>query len=63
MGIDHERGVLKVNQIDAFDGTPILDLKAYFPTVDRVKDVVVPDRFKTWGDWVPEEGEPPEYYE
>ena len=63
LGIDHEKGVLEVNQIDAFEGTPVLDLKAYFPTVDRVKEVVVPERFKTWGEWVPEEGEPPEYYE
>ena len=63
LNVDHEEGIVEVNEIDAFDGTPILDLKVYFPTVDRVKNVVVPERFKEWGDWIPEEGEPPEYYE
>ena len=61
--MDHQEGVVEVNEIDAFDGTPILDLKVYFPTVDRVKGVVVPERFKELGDWIPEEGEPPEHYE
>jgi tRNA-Thr(GGU) m(6)t(6)A37 methyltransferase TsaA len=63
LGMDIEKGVLEINQIDAFDGTPVLDLKVYFPTEDRVKDVVVPERFKEWGDWIPEEGIEPEYYE
>ncbi len=61
--INHETGTVTVNQIDAFDGTPVLDLKVYFPTCDRVKDFVVPDRFKAWGEWVPPEGEAPECYE
>jgi tRNA (Thr-GGU) A37 N-methylase len=61
--VDHEKGLVAINQIDAFNGTPILDLKVYFPTVDRVKTVVVPDRFKEWGDWLPDEGIEPEYYE
>lgn len=63
LGMDIEKGVLELNQIDAFDGTPVLDLKVYFPTEDRVKDVVVPDRFKAWGDWLPDEGVELEYYE
>jgi tRNA-Thr(GGU) m(6)t(6)A37 methyltransferase TsaA len=61
--INHQTGTVTVNQIDAFDGTPVLDLKVYFPTCDRVKDPVVPDRFKAWGEWVPPEGEAPECYE
>jgi len=61
--VDHENGLVEINQIDAFEGTPILDLKVYFPTVDRVKTFVVPERFKEWGDWLPEEGIEPEYYE
>jgi tRNA-Thr(GGU) m(6)t(6)A37 methyltransferase TsaA len=61
--VDHEKGIVVVNQIDAFDETPVLDLKVYFPTCDRVKDVVVPERFRSWGEWMPPEGEPPECYE
>jgi tRNA (Thr-GGU) A37 N-methylase len=63
LGMDLDAGRLEVNQIDAFDGTPVLDLKVYFPTEDRVKDVVIPNRFKEWGEWLPEEGIEPEYYE
>lgn len=62
-GMDIDKGILEINQIDAFDETPVLDLKVYFPTEDRVKDVVVPDRFKEWGEWLPDEGIEPEYYE
>jgi tRNA (Thr-GGU) A37 N-methylase len=61
--MDIERGELVINEIDAFNGTPVLDLKSYFPTEDRVKDYVVPDRFNEWGEWLPEEGIKPEYYE
>jgi tRNA-Thr(GGU) m(6)t(6)A37 methyltransferase TsaA len=61
--INHEKGTVELNQIDAFDGTPVLDLKVYFPTCDRIKDPVVPERFKEWGEWAPPEGEPPECYE
>lgn len=63
LGMNIEKGELTVNEIDTFEGSPILDLKSYFPTEDRVKDYVVPDRFKEWGDWYPEDGIKPEYYE
>jgi tRNA-Thr(GGU) m(6)t(6)A37 methyltransferase TsaA len=61
--VDHEKGIVAINQIDAFDGTPILDLKVYFPTCDRVKEPLVPQRFVEWGNWIPPEGEPPVYYD
>jgi tRNA-Thr(GGU) m(6)t(6)A37 methyltransferase TsaA len=61
--VDHKKGTVTLNQIDAFDGTPVLDLKVYFPTCDRVKEPVVPERFIDWGEWLPPEGEPPEYYD
>lgn len=35
--------VLEIDQIDAFDGTPVLDLKPYAPGLDTAKDVKVPD--------------------
>lgn len=54
--INHEEGNLKVNNIDAFDGTPLLDLKAYFPVLDRVKEVKMPWWTEGWPEWLPEEG-------
>lgn len=54
--INHEAGVIHVNKIDGFEGSPVLDIKGYFPVMDRVNDAVIP----TWLDWgidhVPEEG-------
>ena len=33
----------EVSDIDAYDGTPIVDLKAYFPVCDRVKEATIPE--------------------
>ena len=41
--IDEINGVITVPWIDAFDGTPILDIKPYIPISDRVRDVEVPE--------------------
>ena len=47
---------MRVAQIDAFDGTEVLDLKAYFPVCDRVRDAHIPE-WLNWGiDWLPDEG-------
>jgi tRNA (Thr-GGU) A37 N-methylase len=55
-GIDHENGIIQINRIDGFDDSPILDIKGYFPVMDRVKDAVIPE-WLDWGlDHVPEEG-------
>lgn len=34
-----ENGILYVSGIDAFEGTPVLDIKPYLPSVDGVKSV------------------------
>jgi tRNA-Thr(GGU) m(6)t(6)A37 methyltransferase TsaA len=54
--VDHEQGVVDIANIDAYDGTPLLDLKAYIPSSDRVKDVSVPQWCADWPEWMPEEG-------
>ncbi len=54
--IDHKKGIIKIQNIDAFDKTPIIDLKAYFPICDRVKNASIPSWIKGWPEWVPEEG-------
>ena len=42
--------------IDAYDGTPIVDLKAYFPVCERVKEAHIPEWLADWPEWMPEEG-------
>ncbi len=34
-----ENGILHVSGIDAFEGTPVLDIKPYLPSVDAIKSV------------------------
>lgn len=38
--------MLKVKKIDAFDGTPIIDIKPYIPGMDSIKNGEVPDWVK-----------------
>lgn len=54
--VDHENGKVQIGAIDAFDGTPVLDLKAYIPSMDRVKGFRVPAWAAEWPEWMPEEG-------
>ena len=44
--LDVEGNVLKVRGLDAIDGTPVLDVRPYFPHYDRVDAASVPD----WAD-------------
>jgi tRNA-Thr(GGU) m(6)t(6)A37 methyltransferase TsaA len=53
---DDKSGVIKVADIDAYDGTPIVDLKAYFPVCDRVKEAKIPEWLSDWPEWMPEGG-------
>jgi len=41
--VDEEEGLVDLAYIDAFDGTPILDIKPYLPMSDRVMSAEYPD--------------------
>ena len=56
VAVDEESGRVHIQNIDAFDRTPVIDLKAYFPVSDRVKDARLPDWLVGWPEWFPEEG-------
>jgi tRNA-Thr(GGU) m(6)t(6)A37 methyltransferase TsaA len=60
LNVDHAGGVVEIVNIEAFDGTPVLDLKPYIPSSDRVKDVRVAEWAVDWPEWLPEEGLGPE---
>jgi tRNA-Thr(GGU) m(6)t(6)A37 methyltransferase TsaA len=38
-----ERDGITVRGLDAIDGTPVLDIKPYYPVYDRVPDAAVPE--------------------
>lgn len=63
LGVDEVAGVVEVADIDALDGTPIVDLKAYFPVCDRVQTASIPDWLEGWPEWMPENGLGLEEYE
>jgi tRNA-Thr(GGU) m(6)t(6)A37 methyltransferase TsaA len=54
--VDEDAGFVEVADIDAFDGTQIVDLKAYFPVCDRVKTAHIPAWLSDWPDWMPDDG-------
>lgn len=51
VSVDMDQGIVEVTGLDAYPGTPILDIKAYFPSTDRVRQVRVPTWAATWGEW------------
>lgn len=53
INIDTVNGVIQLAYIDADNGTPVLDIKPYQPSVDRIKNVSVPEWCAHW----------PKYYE
>jgi tRNA (adenine37-N6)-methyltransferase len=50
LSIDSDNGLIHVPYIDAEDGTPILDLKPYYP-LDRIKAVSTPAWCRHWPHW------------
>jgi len=63
LSVDESQGMVRVADLDAFDGTPVIDLKAYFPVCERVKDATIPEWLQGWPEWMPEEGIGLEEYE
>ena len=50
--VDVKKGIVILPWIDAFDGTPILDLKPYIPVSDRIRDYKVADWLTDWPEWM-----------
>lgn len=48
LGLDAQHGSIDVAFIDATDGTPIVDLKPYVPSLDRVEAPAVADWCLGW---------------
>ncbi len=46
--LDCENGIIGVAFIDAEDGTPVIDIKPYTPSFDRVENPIVPNWCADW---------------
>jgi tRNA (adenine37-N6)-methyltransferase len=56
LGIDQKLGIISLPWIDAFDGTPVLDLKPYLPVSDRIRDTQVAKWMQDWPEWMEDAG-------
>jgi tRNA-Thr(GGU) m(6)t(6)A37 methyltransferase TsaA len=56
LDVDEASGVVRLHNLDAFNGTPVVDLKPYYPITDRVKEAHIPNYLVGWPEWMPEEG-------
>jgi len=46
--IDYDKGIISFDYFDAFTGTPILDIKPYTPSADKVENASVPNWCSHW---------------
>ncbi len=49
-----DEGILLIGQIDARQGSPVVDLKPYHPSADRIRDVIMPEWCAHWPMWYEE---------
>ena len=50
--VDVEKGLVVLPWIDALDGSPLLDLKPFIPSSDRVRDFHVAPWMAEWPEWM-----------
>ena len=48
INIDYQKGVIHIAYIDANDNTPVIDIKPYTPSLDRVETPGVPEWCSHW---------------
>lgn len=48
INIDYQRGIIHIANIDANDDTPVLDIKPYTPSLDRIETPDVPEWCSYW---------------
>jgi tRNA-Thr(GGU) m(6)t(6)A37 methyltransferase TsaA len=56
--VDVSAAIVEVYNMDAYDGTPLLDIKPYLPSFDRVERPRVPEWAAAWPSAMPENGIP-----
>lgn len=54
LNVDVEQGLVIVPWIDAEHGTPVVDIKPYHPSSDRIRDVRMPAWCAHWPQWYEE---------
>lgn len=55
--LDYDNGIIGIAYIDALEGTPVIDIKPYTPSLDRVEHPSVPRWCAGWPDCTEKSGE------
>lgn len=55
LSVDEGAGVIEVAGLDAEEGSPVIDIKAYFPSADRVRNPDIPPWFADLPEWAAED--------
>ena len=48
--VDYDKGIIAIPFIDAEDGSPVLDIKPYYP-VERIRNCHTPPYYSHWPQW------------
>lgn len=48
INIDYKNGIIHIDYTDADNGSPVLDIKPYTPSIDRIESPSVPDWCGHW---------------
>ena len=52
LDVDVAQGELSITWIDAENRTPVLDIKPYHPSMDRLREVTTPSWCRNWPQWL-----------
>ncbi|MBU2513246.1 tRNA (N6-threonylcarbamoyladenosine(37)-N6)-methyltransferase TrmO [bacterium] len=49
--VDKVKGIVRIPYIDAEEGSPVIDIKPYHPSLDRIRDIGMPTWCNHWPKW------------
>lgn len=52
LSLDQEKKTIRISGLDAFDGSPVIAVLPYIPSLDRVREYSVPEWLKHWPEWL-----------
>ncbi|NNG02226.1 MAG: SAM-dependent methyltransferase [Desulfobacteraceae bacterium] len=56
ISIDMESGIIELAYMDAEHGTPVIDIKPYHPSTERIKHAATPEWCSHWPQWYEDSG-------
>lgn len=57
INVDYDNGIINIGYIDAYNMSPVVDIKPYIPSIDKVLDVRMPSWCNQWPDFYEKSGD------